>query len=256
VSASYVPDELVEEIAQLYGDEVEGQYFRRMWSGDRGRYEQRIRALGFTDLPRVLDCGFGTGQWLLPFARLNGAVSGIEYNEKRVRLARMLVEKLGLTNVDLERGQVEKLPYEDRSFDAVFCNGVLFLADFRAGLRELHRVLKPGGRLYFTAVGVGWFLYLLIEEHNKMPGYDPRGVGADALARSIFYASETEGGPANAQLCVPSAMAAGWLRALGFDRIEIGADGTLGDGPPTSFYPRTEYLGHEFVYEVLAVKNK
>jgi SAM-dependent methyltransferase len=185
-------------------------------------------------------------------------VSGIEYNELRVRLAKMLVSELGLANVDLAQGQVEKLPYESDRFDAVFCNGVLFLADFRAGIRELHRVLKPGGRLYFTAVGVGWFLYLLIEEHNKMAGYDPRRVGADALARSIFYAGEIDGGDPRAQLCIPSAIARRYLEEMGFDGIEIGADGTLSVDrgvEAVSFYPRTEYLGHEFVYEVLCVKT-
>src|SRR5919204_412524 len=58
----------------------------------------------------------------------------------------------GARRLDLRVGSVERLPFPDASFDhAVGVNTVAVWPDLEAGLRELHRVLRPGGRLL-----LGW----------------------------------------------------------------------------------------------------
>jgi ubiquinone/menaquinone biosynthesis C-methylase UbiE len=54
---------------------------------------------------------------------------------------------LGLDNVDVRHGYMEELPVEDASVDVVISNGVINLTPDKTGvMREVYRVLKPGGR--------------------------------------------------------------------------------------------------------------
>lgn len=59
----------------------------------------------------------------------------------------------GATNFEIRSIDTLTLPYGDRSFDVILSNGVLNLSpDKEVSLRELHRVLKPGGRFQFADV--------------------------------------------------------------------------------------------------------
>ena len=62
--------------------------------------------------------------------------------------ARTSAHEAGITNLDLQLGFAERLPVEDSWADVVISNGVMNLfPDKLAGLQEMSRVLKPGGRL-------------------------------------------------------------------------------------------------------------
>ncbi|MGH2934494.1 MAG: class I SAM-dependent methyltransferase [Gaiellaceae bacterium] len=92
---------------------------------------------------RVLDACCGTGD-LAVAARLRGAdVVGLDFSEAMLDRAR---GKRG--DVEWVRGDVLALPFDDGSFDAATVGfGVRNVDDLGAGLRELRRVLRPGGRL-------------------------------------------------------------------------------------------------------------
>ena len=81
-------------------------------------------------------------------AALNGAdAKGVDLSEKMVNLARK-----NYPEMDIRTGDAEGLPYKDSSFDVVTINfGVLHFPDAEKAFAEAHRVLKPGGRLAFTA---------------------------------------------------------------------------------------------------------
>jgi ubiquinone/menaquinone biosynthesis C-methylase UbiE len=246
--------EILESIAKYYSG-FDADFFRRVWGTGTDVYLNRLRAIGFSDQARVLDAGFGMGQWLYALSTLNRKVVGVDSSSLRVEVTSQLLRRLGIANAELHCQSIEKLDFADNSFDAVFCYGVLFLTDFRKSLREMYRVLAPGGKLYFTANGLGWFLFCLIEEHNKSPSYDPRQMAADAIENSLHYFTKGEF-ECGKQLVIPSRNMSYEVKEVGFTTVTIGPEGSLNpkgvDGLRSFYEP--SYLGNETVYEVLAVK--
>jgi len=100
---------------------------------------------------RVVDVGCGAGLDSLIAARMvgsRGSVVGIDMTPQMLDRARRSAGEAGLDNVEFREGVAEALPVPDAWADVVVSNGVLNLfPDKLAGLGEMARVLKPGGRL-------------------------------------------------------------------------------------------------------------
>jgi arsenite methyltransferase len=100
---------------------------------------------------RVLDLGSGSGSDVFCAAVLVGAdgrVVGIDFTDEQLEKARRLRDEHGFGQVEFEQGRIEKLPFEDESFDAVISNGVINLSLVKnVVFAEAARVLRPGGRL-------------------------------------------------------------------------------------------------------------
>jgi len=97
---------------------------------------------------RLLDIGVGRGLTSLAFRKTGLSVVGLEYDGSQISGVGALAEYLRETSVPLDvlQGDGLHLPFRDGSFDAIFCRSVLHhLPDLDAGLREISRVLKPGG---------------------------------------------------------------------------------------------------------------
>lgn len=108
-----------------------------------------IDLLAVQPTDHVLEIGFGPGvgiQWLVQ-AVSSGWVAGIDPSEEMLELATARNAKAVATGrVELRRGSVERLPFEDARFDkALAINSMQVWPDAVAGLREIRRVLKPGG---------------------------------------------------------------------------------------------------------------
>jgi ubiquinone/menaquinone biosynthesis C-methylase UbiE len=107
---------------------------------------------------RVLDVGTGTGVVALEAARAvgpEGTVLGVDLSEGMLAAARGGASRAGLGRVAFRRMNAEGLEAPDRSFDVVLSLFAVFhLRRPLAALREMHRVLRPGGRLV-VAVGSG-----------------------------------------------------------------------------------------------------
>lgn len=102
----------------------------------------------------VLDAGCGGGRYTVAW-RLLGAkrVVGVDISSIGIANARERVKEGGFDGVVFKKGSVLALPFTDDSFDVAFSNGVLHhTLDWKKGIAELVRVLKPGG--------LGW-LYLI-----------------------------------------------------------------------------------------------
>ena len=99
----------------------------------------------------VLDIGCGAGVDSLVAARLvgpEGRVVGIDVTPAMIDKAQAHQARLGWGNVTFQVADAEALPFPDHDFDAVISNGVFTLTLNKAkALAEVHRVLKPGGRL-------------------------------------------------------------------------------------------------------------
>lgn len=108
---------------------------------------------------RVVDVGSGAGFDSFVAAHQVGAtgrVIGVDMTEEMLAKSRSTVGKLGLTNVEFREGLAEHLPVEDGWADVVISNGVINLcADKKAVFSEIHRVLRPGGRLQFADIANG-----------------------------------------------------------------------------------------------------
>jgi demethylmenaquinone methyltransferase/2-methoxy-6-polyprenyl-1,4-benzoquinol methylase len=92
---------------------------------------------------RVLDACCGTGDLALAAARRGGTVTGLDFSERMLERARAKAPKL-----EWVQGDLLALSFDRESFDAATVGfGVRNVADLDAGLRELRRVLHPGGRL-------------------------------------------------------------------------------------------------------------
>ncbi len=99
----------------------------------------------------VLDVGCGAGvDTLISGMRTgpSGKVVGIDLTPEMLEKAKKNLSMTDLKNVTFEEGPAENLPFADEDFDVVTSNGALNLVlDKARALAEIHRVLKPGGRL-------------------------------------------------------------------------------------------------------------
>jgi ubiquinone/menaquinone biosynthesis C-methylase UbiE len=109
----------------------------------------------------VLDVGCGSGASAIP-AAINvgphGQVIGIDLAERLLAIARSKSVAQNLHNVEFQRADMTALGYPDASFDAVISVfSIFFVTDIVAELRELWRVLRPGGKLAITTWGPRMF---------------------------------------------------------------------------------------------------
>ena len=157
---------------------------------------------------RVLDVATGTGAVLLPAARrlgLEGRVTGVDLSSGILQEAERAARAEGLTNVELCKMDGEHLEFPDQTFDVVLCAFAIFLfPDQEAALREMHRVLRPGGYVGISVFGKtppafnpGWpFLFQQFEAYHvgvRMPqpiAYAPEETEA-LLSRVGFRSIET-----------------------------------------------------------------
>jgi SAM-dependent methyltransferase len=108
-----------------------------------------VEWLGAKANERILDVGCGDGQLTQRIAATGARVTGVDASAEMVAAARA-------RGVEAEVGNAEALPHPDHTFDAVFSNAALhWVRDQDAMLREVHRVLKPGGRFVAEMGGHG-----------------------------------------------------------------------------------------------------
>ncbi len=121
---------------------------------------------------RVLDFGCGPGTISMGLAKAvePGELHGIDIEESQIQMAQAAAKAGGHDNTVFQTADVTALPYEDETFDVAHCHAVLtHVPDTRAVLREVYRVLKPGGRIASRElIGASSFFEPAIDDFAKM----------------------------------------------------------------------------------------
>src|SRR5262245_10652940 len=120
------------------------------WS-NRGIATRTVELVNIEPSDRVLEIGFGPGAGiqLLAERAILGQIAGIDSSEEMVEQATARnAAAVESGRVELQVGSVERLPFANEAFDkALAINSVQIWSDPLAGLREIRRVLKPGGTI-------------------------------------------------------------------------------------------------------------
>lgn len=122
---------------------------------------QTIERLALRSGESVLDVCSGSGGSALPAAEQvgpHGKVIAADLAERLIALAEAKAEVKRLENIEFRVADMLELGYSDDSFDAVVCVfGIFFVPDMSAAVKELWRMVKPGGRLAITTWGPNLF---------------------------------------------------------------------------------------------------
>jgi len=150
---------------QRYGWDLAADEYELGWRKALARVQRWLLACALLRPgERVLDVACGTG--LVSFAaavavKPAGRVVGVDLSERMVAAARHRADAHRVDNVAFARGDAERIVAPAASFDAALCAlGLMYLPDPVAALREMRRVLRPGGRVVAAVWGersrCGW----------------------------------------------------------------------------------------------------
>jgi ubiquinone/menaquinone biosynthesis C-methylase UbiE len=115
----------------------------------RAHRAETAKQLNLVAGSKVLDLGCGIGGATFPLAEITGPTglaAGVDISAAMIEAA--TVRAKGHAGIEFKVGEAGAIPYADRFFDAARCERVfLYLADRLAAIREMQRVVKPGGRI-------------------------------------------------------------------------------------------------------------
>ena len=170
---------LILSIAKGYNDEG---YAKFICQFPMSFYLDRVKRINFSGYEKVLDIGCGYGQWTSVLAMYNQKVIALECNQNRLSIAQEFIKNCEIQNVDFVLGDAISLPLDDLEVDAIFCYGVFMFLDRQKALKEFHRVLKPGGKIYICTNAFGWWLRMWLQN-----------IFGDKNLRSAAYRAMTQG---------------------------------------------------------------
>ncbi|MBM7543513.1 demethylmenaquinone methyltransferase/2-methoxy-6-polyprenyl-1,4-benzoquinol methylase [Weissella beninensis] len=141
------PKEIFDEIAPNYDQMNNVISLRTHWQWRKKVAQHEAIKLN----SYVLDLCCGTADWTIMHGKAVGSkghVIGLDFSQNMLDVAQKKVTASGLDNITLVQGDALHTPYEDNTFDYVTIGfGLRNLPDKLGGLREMYRILKPGGKV-------------------------------------------------------------------------------------------------------------
>lgn len=140
----------------------------RKYSRHNESYDQWIKArIELNPEDKILEVGCGEGKFFDNIQIADHNITQLDYTEHMVATVKTHYPKRHVL-----QGDVQALPFADHSFDAVFAIAMLYhVPDVMKGLKEIARVLKPGGTLYASTHGEDGFLGYIINHLTKFSGH-------------------------------------------------------------------------------------
>lgn len=225
----YHEGEKASQVEQMF-DNIAPTYdklnHRLSWDIDKGWRKKAIKALAPYQPQSLLDIATGTGDFAILAAQMlrPQKVVGADISEGMMEIGRQKVKALALDNVvTFEKEDCLNLSYQSDTFDAVTAAfGIRNFADLDAGLREMYRVLKPGGHLSIieltTPVTFPMKQLFHIYSHTVLPIYG-RMISRDTSAYS--YLTKTIEAFPQGERMMDILMKAGFAEAS-FKRLTFG----------------------------------
>ena len=186
----------------------------KIYLGDLLRHQitpSALHALMLSTGSRGLDAGCGIGSHLIPLAEAvgpEGHVTGLDISPEFLNRARETIENSGLSSrISLQEGNINSLPFDDNTFGWAWssdCVGYPVGAS-RSSLKELMRVVKPGG----TVAILGW------SSQQVLPGYPVLEARLNARASCVIPYVKGKRAECN------FLRALGWFRDAGFEEATV-----------------------------------
>lgn len=198
--AGLPPDARLQRRIQRYGWDLAADQYEAGWRGALAGVQRWLLACAsLRPGERVLDVACGTG--LVSFSAANavgpqGRVLGVDLSARMVQAARNRADAHRVANAEFVRGDAAHIEAPAASFDAALCAlGLMYLPDPVAALREMRRLLRPGGRIVAAVWGersrCGWAgVFPIVDEEvasEVCPHFFALGTG-DALPAACIQA--------------------------------------------------------------------
>lgn len=143
-----------EEVAEMFNNISPSYDFLNRFLSmgvDVGWRKKTVKAVATTNPQRILDVATGTADLAIALSKTGAKeIIGCDISEGMMAFGKEKVAKKGLSStISFQYGDSENLPFNDNSFDAVtVAFGVRNFETPQKGLKEINRVLKPGGRIH------------------------------------------------------------------------------------------------------------
>ncbi len=125
------------------------------WKDEMDPRAVLVRKIPDDDLS-ILDVCCGTGRDSLALAKSNNTITGIDLSPHMLARARKKARMKGLTNTSFHQMNATEVGFQDQEFDVIVSSFALHEMDYEpmiTALKEMHRVLKKGGRIYLVDYG-------------------------------------------------------------------------------------------------------
>ncbi|TMI78087.1 MAG: methyltransferase domain-containing protein [Bacteroidetes bacterium] len=144
-------DASLQRRVQRYGWDKAVEHYENFWQSQlKSAQDRMLKMAALHQGEKLIDIACGTGLVTFPAVEMlgpDGFILATDISDGMIKKGRELAEQKNYRNVQFERMDAEELTVPDEGYDVALCGlGLMYFPDPVKGLKEMYRVLKPGGR--------------------------------------------------------------------------------------------------------------